>query len=78
MEKVMNNNDLRRLIWSYLRKEAKISCRNCKLVCVWDKKKVNTYYYFSGMVEDEITNIYYCKKCWLDILPSMPFPCLIS
>ena len=42
----MNNNDLRRLIWSYLRKKPKIACFKCNDVCVWDKKKNKTILLF--------------------------------
>lgn len=38
MESVMNNNDLRRYIFSFLRKYPKKKCYYCDLVCVWDKE----------------------------------------
>ena len=34
----MNNKDLRKLIFSYLRKYPKKVCFICERVCVWDKK----------------------------------------
>ena len=37
-EKVMNNDDLKGIIISYLRKTPKISCLTCGKCCVWDKK----------------------------------------
>ena len=37
MESVMNNNDLRRIIFKYFRKKLKIKC-NFKKVCIWEKK----------------------------------------
>jgi len=32
------NNDFKKAIFSYLRKEPKQYCFNCRRVCVWDKK----------------------------------------
>lgn len=61
MEKVMHNDDLRREIWSYLRKEPKLVCMKCGDVCVWDKK-VKKYYFVPKMI-----NVYksaYCGECW--------------
>ena len=40
--KVLNNIDLRKLIFSFLRKYPKKACQICDKVCVWDKK-VNQY-----------------------------------
>mgnify|MGYP001227846962 CR=1 FL=1 len=40
-EKVMENQDLRRLIWSYLRKKPQKICCYCKKVLVWDNKVCN-------------------------------------
>jgi hypothetical protein len=60
---VMNNSDLRRVIWSYLRKKPKIKCYKCNRVCVWDKKTINTYYeyYITNFIEfDE----YICWNCY--------------
>ena len=42
MEKVMNNDDLRRIIWSYFRKTPFRQCIECGCVCMWDEnKKIN-------------------------------------
>ena len=35
---VWDCDDLKREIFSYLRKEPKRKCHNCNAVCVWDKK----------------------------------------
>tara|TARA_B100000963_G_C22622669_1_gene670756 strand:- start:2588 stop:2827 length:240 start_codon:yes stop_codon:yes gene_type:complete len=79
MEDVMNNNDLRRLIWSYLRKEAKVSCHLCKDVCIWDIKRRKQYYYMSMLIEGELKNVYYCKECWLNNIPLNPyFNCIVT
>ena len=40
---VMNNNDLRRIIFSYFRTEPEVVCCSCKKVCVWDKKIIRRY-----------------------------------
>ena len=40
---VMNNNDLRRIILSYFRKEARVVCSSCKKVCIWDKKIIRKF-----------------------------------
>ena len=62
---VMNNTDLRGVIWSYLRKEPKIKCNQCDIVCVWDKKIINHYY-----TEDMLNiRIYTCIECyWTNLL----------
>ena len=41
---VMNNNDLKRYILSFLRKKAKLYCYVCKKVLIWDKKVREPYY----------------------------------
>ena len=41
--KVMNNNDLRRHIMSFLRKYPRLSCSLCNSVCIWDNF-VKTHY----------------------------------
>jgi len=61
----MNNNDLRRVIWSYLRKKPKISCYNCNSVCVWDKKRVLNYFYITR--EMNSNRLYICDNCWTQI-----------
>ena len=63
---VMNNMDLRRVIWSYLRKEPKIKCYTCNCVCVWDKKVrnyVELNYYPWNMIGDTL-----CYECYQDIV----------
>ena len=53
MEDVMNNNDLRRLNWSYLRKYPKVSCDNCNKVCVWDNKLYDYVHTFKYDICDD-------------------------
>jgi hypothetical protein len=56
MEKVMNNNDLRNIIFSYFRnKEFKI-CQKCKIVCKWSKNNYNT----KCIEWNNFINCYYC------------------
>ena len=63
---VMNNNDLRRYIWCYLRKTPKISCFTCGKCCVWDSKIINKYVEYKYLQ----TNMKYdCKECSTDIDP---------
>ena len=61
-ENVWGCEELRREIFSYLRKEAKIKCFECGEVCVWDKK-TRTLYYEYGV------NTYFCMSCyWKNLL----------
>jgi hypothetical protein len=61
---VMNNYYIRNIIFSYLRKEPKIKCKKCNIVCVWDKK-INEYVEF---------NFYpWCKKCFYNLYSDTPF-----
>ena len=66
-EKVMSIDDLRRKIFSYLRKEAKIKCRLCERVCVWDKR-ICYYITFNPKLKygafATIPRGNYCIKCW--------------
>ena len=62
---VWYNDDLRREIFSYLRKEPKVKCDQCDDVCVWDKKMLKIYFEekYSGMKSIK------CYKCyWTDML----------
>ena len=61
MENVMNNSDLRREIWSYLRKEPQLICMKCRKVCIWDKK-VRKYYFIPNMTD--VQKSAYCLICW--------------
>ena len=76
MEEVINNDDLRKLIFSYLRKEPKKSCSDCNKVCVWDKM-VNPYveypapFYIKGGKSKP-----FCIECWRKEVPLNN--CLVS
>ena len=61
-EKVMNNNDLRNIIFSYFRKEPEITCQNCKKVCVWDKKIIRNY--MEIQILDHTIIYYQCVDCY--------------
>lgn len=69
---IFGNDDLRRLIFSFLRKKPKKFCQICDKVCVWDKK-VNNYmelsYYPWNFYGDVI-----CYECQQSINPS----CIIN
>jgi hypothetical protein len=56
--KVMNNNDLRRFIFTFFRKKAKLYCGNCNRVLIWDQKPVCAYYTSNN------TNHAKCSNCW--------------
>ena len=69
---VMNNKDLRHVIWSYLRKEPKVKCYDCGVICVWDKKMINVYY--TEYIDDHMPR-YICMQCyWTNIVDL----CLLS
>ena len=58
--KVMNNDDLRREIFKYLRKKPKISCFECMKVLVWDKKVRDSF-----IKLEKNNKIYYnCNNCF--------------
>ena len=71
-EEVMGNTDLRRLIWSFLRKEAIKRCYNCNKVLVWDKKVCNytddVKYLFHYRNEDN-SIVSFCMECLFLRLP---------
>ena len=54
MTSVFQNDDLRRYILSYLRKEPLVKCAECKCVCAWDSK-VKPYLNRSRNI---------CNECW--------------
>ena len=57
-EKVMNNDDLKKLIISYLRKKPQLSCDNCQTCLIWDRK-VTKYYEVPIL-----TDIWYFSTCY--------------
>ena len=42
MEKVFENDDLRKYIFKYLREKPKAECYNCNKILIWDNK-INNY-----------------------------------
>ena len=53
----MNNDDLRREIWKYLRSKAFKKCINCKSVCMWNtKNKILNYVEYGKFVS--------CHSCF--------------
>ena len=57
MEKVMHNDDLRREIWSYLRKKPYKKCDKCNLICMWNADKIINKYADLGFQV-------YCMECF--------------
>ena len=55
-------NDLRKLIFSYLRKYPKKQCYLCADVIIWDKKAVKQYIDMSWVQDIPIQT--YCIDCW--------------
>ena len=54
---VMNNDDLRRVIWSYLRKKPYRKCQTCDRVCMWDTNRtIYKFVYIGGFI--------HCMKCF--------------
>ncbi len=56
---VFEVDDLRRLVFSFLRKTAKIQCEICKAVCVWDIKVVGQY-----VSTGHIKSQHFCTDCY--------------
>ena len=56
--KVFGIDDLRRYIFSFLRKEPQRTCKECKDVCVWDKRV--KYYVVTTNTEPKTL----CLECW--------------
>ena len=67
IEFVWYNDDLRREIFSYLRKEPKVKCEQCDDVCVWDKKVLKLYY--NEIQYNNRSKTYKCYECyWKNML----------
>ena len=62
MEDVMGNEDLRREIWSYLRKKPKLICTLCDQVLIWDKE-VYEYHVFSYIISHDVKTVAICDSC---------------
>lgn len=69
MDKVWGNTDLRRLIFSYLRKEAFLKCKTCNVVLEWDPKKEVKQKYL-------LFYKYVCTKCAYDEIREYRFNCI--
>lgn len=71
MDLVMYNSDLRNIIFSFLRKDAKKKCFTCNKVCVWDKKIVDyieaPIIPYKFIIDDKDNDIVcYCMSCWAE------------
>ena len=53
----MHNDDLRREIWSYLRKMPHKKCGKCNLICMWNADKIINKYADLGFQV-------YCMECF--------------
>jgi hypothetical protein len=75
MDKILLNNDLKNIVFSYLRKYPKNVCFYCKDVCVWDKEIKKNFILFNK-------NEVYCYVCYNSILDNFNnfnnFNCNIS
>lgn len=60
----MNNNDLRRYIFTFLRKEPKELCFICKDICVWDKTVKKHVLMNKDIFGFLHANQTYCLECW--------------
>jgi len=67
-------NDLRNLLFSYLRKIPKKSCYHCGCVVVWDKK-VKQHVEMTWVYQEPVKSI--CMNCWNKFAYQGP-PCVIS
>ena len=52
----LNDKHLRKYIFSFLRKEPKVSCDLCKICCKWDKK-INMEYYVENRSKKTVCGI---------------------
>ena len=67
--------DLRMLIFSYLRKDAKLRCKDCSCVLIWDKEvelHVKIPWLYNKYDGD------FCMSCWGKYIPMSRHPCIIS
>ena len=62
-KEIMNNKDLRRIIFSYFRNPSQIFCQTCKKICLLDNKVVNKYMEIS--ILDHTVIYYLCMQCYL-------------
>ena len=67
-EIVWQINDLRREIFSWLRKEPKVICKNCFAIVIWDKKVKEFINVSWGDYSDD-GPVIYCVDCWGLMLP---------
>lgn len=60
---VMNNEDLRSIIFSYFRKKPEKICVTCQKICVWNKEKFRDYTDFSfNYYPITLSQCYQCRK----------------
>ena len=62
MKKILVNNDLKKLIFSFLRKKPKIKCSDCDKVCVWDEELTTFFTHRESLTYYDILNT--CSECF--------------
>ena len=58
-EAVFSIDDLRGYIFTFLRKEPRVKCRECHDVCIWERRIVKEYM--------SMGTGYICIKCWFNV-----------
>ena len=82
-ELVFSIEDIRKKIFSYLRKKPLKQCFICNKILVWDKK-VNEYISYKPNIKVEyaiatgLVNGDYCINCWASNGPFSSYFCTIS
>lgn len=65
MINIFEIDDIRKYIFSFLRKEPKEICKNCKIVLIWDKDVRKNFNISIKKHENfELLNGYYCIECY--------------
>ena len=70
MEYVFGNDDLRRYIFSFLRKHPQKTCDECHKILIWDKK-VNKYIDTEENIYFNLKNTSYCNDCYFHKLDTV-------
>ena len=73
MEELFYNDDLRKYIFSFLRKKPKKKCYDCNKVCVWDYKVLDyvdcNLNPFTFIIDENNPKVTYCIECWSNHVP---------
>jgi len=71
---VFECDDLRNLIFSFIRKYPEKECHICKDVLIWDKKRIKQFVEMTWVINSPIKS--FCMKCWQNNVYMGP-PCQI-